>query len=198
MIVQPGFFYKDRWVAQHPNTTEVFAELISLVKPARILEIGTYNGGLTLILQDLLLRYNLFNTIIRTYDINSVTTLNNIEIYTKNLFNNNYTNFLNIECFKEVHSFIDSPGTSLILCDGGCKNCEYKLLCPLLKKNDLILAHDYAPNEAYFNIYMYNKIWNWLEIQDTDIQDYYKDYFLSKFMYEKFLSIGWLCTLREK
>ena len=45
---------------------------------------------------------------------------------------------------------------------------------------------------------MKDKIWNWLEIQDIDIQKCYKDYFLSKFMYDEFLSIGWLCTIKKE
>ena len=202
-MVDPGWFYKDRWVAQHHNVKKKFTQLISSIKPARILEIGTYNGGLTLILQDILFECNLINTTIRTYDINAVTNLNNIEVCTKNLFNDDYSNFLNVQSFEEVNNFINSPGHSLILCDGGSKISEYKLLCPIsihhgIKINDIIMAHDYAPNEIYFNLYMKDKIWNWLEIQDIDIQKCYKDYFLSKFMYDEFLSIGWLCTIKKE
>jgi len=32
------------------------------------------------------------------------------------------------------------------------------------------MAHDYAPNNDYFNKYVKNKVWDWLEIQDADIE----------------------------
>ncbi|MFM7796490.1 MAG: hypothetical protein ACKO7N_06985, partial [Candidatus Nitrosotenuis sp.] len=176
-MIEGGFAYGYLFMSQHRDAPKVFTQLLDVVRPYRILEIGTFHGGLTLMLRDLLNNIGLSGSTIRTYDINDQEFLRPlvadqlVDIRTKNLFHETYTDFLSDQTKKEVEEFIQSDGTTMVLCDGGCKKCEYNLLAPLLKPQDIIMAHDYSPNQEYFKKNMENKIWNWCEIEDKDIEE---------------------------
>jgi hypothetical protein len=192
--------YRGLATEQNPNIIYPFNKLIANIKPSIIIEIGTFYGGLTLILQSLLHNNTLYDSKIFTYDVNKPTYLleyinsyNNIISHTKNLFTNNYDNFSNENNKEEITSLIGSDGTTLVLCDGGCKKCEFNILSPYLKSDDIIMAHDYCPNKDYFENNMKGKQWNWCEIEDNDIVTNN----LIKFMYEDFLSVGWLCMKKS-
>ena len=89
------FIYENLIISQAPNVGNIFNELIKNYRPNRILEIGTADGGLTLMLRDILDNNNLESNIIRTYDLNEQKNLKlknrNIEIITKNVFNYPYS-----------------------------------------------------------------------------------------------------------
>ncbi len=44
---------------------------------------------------------------------------------------------------------MNAAGRTLVLCDGGDKPQELNLYLPHLKPDDLIIAHDYGPNEEW-------------------------------------------------
>jgi hypothetical protein len=196
-MVNGGFAYGYLFMSQHHDSPKIFKELLYKVKPARILEIGTFHGGLTLLLRDILDGLSLYYRPIRTYDINSQDFLKplvkdrNVEVITDNLFNENYTNFRNQEKKEELATFIQKSGTTMVLCDGGCKTCEFNLISPLLKTNDIIMAHDYAPNDDYFQLHLKDKIWNWHEISQKDIVESIDKYKLVPFLDELMQSIAW-------
>jgi len=202
-MVSGGFAYGHLFISQHPDAQKIFTDLFDVVRPSRILEIGTFHGGLTLMLRDCLDNMGLSGSVIRTYDILEQEFLKPlvkgrlVEVYTKNLFNDSYTGFINEEAENEVKSFIQQDGVTVVLCDGGCKKCEYGLLAPLLKNQDIIMAHDYCPNKDYFNEYMKDKIWDWCEIEDKDIDIISKDYNLVSFHQDKLLSIAWNCRIKN-
>lgn len=202
-MVEGGFAYGYLFMSQHKDTPLVFEQFLSLVRPERILEIGTFHGGLTLLLRDILDKINLENSTIRTYDINEQNFLKplaknrNIDIYTKNLFNETYTNFSNLSCEKEILEFVNDIGTTIVLCDGGCKKCEFNLVSGMLKKNDIIMAHDYAPNIEYFQKYLENKIWNWLEITDADIAKCADLYSLYPYCQDLMQQVAWCSRIRR-
>lgn len=182
---------------QHHNAYEVFYRFLKLVKPSRILEIGTALGGFTAFLgmckKDLEL-----NTSILSYDIHEQHWYKDllkydINIKVKNIFNNQYSSLID----SSVIEYIQGPGSTIVLCDGGCKKCEFNILAPYLKLNDIIMAHDYAPNPEYFQQHIKNKIWNWHEIQDSDIQEACKIYHLKPLMRDEFLSVAWACFIKE-
>ena len=60
------------------------------------------------------------------------------------------------------------------------------------------MAHDYAPNAEYFEERMKDKIWNWMEIQDTDIQQSIDKYNIKNYMQEDFRSVACYCGKVEK
>lgn len=197
--------YNGLGTEQNPNIIYPFNSLISLVKPSRVLEIGTFAGGLTLIIRTILNNNNLLDSIVVTYDINEPTYLipqlvnfPNTFSYVENIFSNCYSQFNNETISQKIISFIQQEGVTLVLCDGGCKKCEFNILSSYLKNNDIIMAHDYAPNKEYFDQHMYQKQWNWHEIQDSDIEYSIQNNHLKPFMYEEFLSVAWLCMIKQE
>ena len=202
-MINGGYAYKNLFVAQNPNAERVFYDLFSVVKPERVLEIGSMHGGLTLMISDILNSLDLRNTTIRTYDIHEQKFLKplvgdrNIEIRTKNLFTKNYSDFKDMDSKNEVLNFVSDKGTTVVLCDGGCKKCEFNIIAPLLKVNDIIMAHDYAPNKDYFDNYIKNKIWNWIEIQDSDIIDATAINNLQPYLQDMTQQAAWLCRIKR-
>lgn len=201
-MVNGGFAYGYLHIAQNPNVENVFKEILGHLRPTKVLEIGTMHGGLTLMVRDLLDSIDCKDSIIRTYDIYEQEFLkplvdNRVEVIRANIFEENYSNFKNSMSKREISDFIKSGKPTLVLCDGGCKKCEYRILSRLLKSGDVIMAHDYAPNLEYFNNHVKDKIWNWLEIQDSDIEESVKLCSLSPYFQELAQQAAWVCKIKE-
>jgi hypothetical protein len=202
-MVAGGYAYGYLFMSQNPFAQQVFTALLKEIRPARILEIGTFHGGLTLMLRDILDSLNLNNSIIKTYDINDQEFLKplvknkKIEVLTVNLFNDTYSDFINNNSKQSLLDFIQQSGTTLVLCDGGCKKCEFNLISPLLKKHDIIMAHDYAPNKEYFDTHIKNIIWDWLEIEDKDIQDVVINNNLQPYYQDTTQKAAWCCKIKN-
>lgn len=203
-MVEGGFAYGYLFISQHRDSPKIFREFLELARPSRILEIGTFHGGLTLLLRDILDEIGLANSIIRTYDINEQEFLKplvvdrKVEVYTKNLFNDSYDDWHSEISKQEINDYINKEGTTIVLCDGGCKKCEFNLLTPLLKTNDIIMAHDYAPDSEYFEKHMKDKIWDWYEIQDSDIIETVQMYNLKNFNQTLMQNIAWISRQKNK
>lgn len=205
MSVSGHFVYKNLAISQHPGIQETFTKMFLSVKPSRILEMGTSQGGLTLMIRDILDENNLKNTDLITYDIYDPVYLkyiineNNKLISTKieTVFCQYYKSFKDEETKLLLQNYIRQDGVTIVLCDGGNKSSEFNLFSELIKNNDVIMAHDYAPNTEYFEQYMKNKIWNWHEIQDSDIIESCQKYGLVPYMREEFLSVAWACFKKE-
>jgi len=201
MEVKGHYTYKNLTISQHTSTRESFEKLINKIKPNQVLEIGTAFGGLTLLIRDLLDSNGLDKTILITYDVNDPVYLrenvkkgSNIEIRVKNLFNHQYNELIYKE---EISEIIQTNGVTLVLCDGGSKKNEFRLLSDYLKPGDVIMAHDYAPNETYFQEHINNKIWNWLEIQDSDINESCDRNNLVPYMENDFRQVVWVCKIKQ-
>ena len=80
-----------------------------------------------------------------------------------------------------------------MLCDGGDKRREFKTFHKYLKKNDIIMAHDYAPNSEVFKDEYLNKIWNWHEFQD-DFAEYEN---LEPYLQEIFKNYAWCIRIKK-
>lgn len=199
-MVKGHFIYDGLIISQHENVGLVFDELIRKIKPKQILEIGTADGGLTLLLRDILNNNGLYDSLIRTYDIIEQVNLknktsNNIEIITKNPFNYPYSD---LEHPDEIREFIQKEGVTLVLCDGGYKINEFKLISKFLKVGDIIMAHDYIHDEKLFKEEIENKIWNWQEIQYSDIEKTCLINNLESYMLEEFQRVVWVCKMKMK
>ena len=201
MKITGYFVYGDLTIMQHTSVKEKFIKLITSIKPAKILEIGTSSGGLTLMLRDILDTNGLESTRLISYDINDPVYLRrhvdngrNIELKVENVFNHQYDK---LENGNEIIDIITSDGTTLVLCDGGSKKNEFRILSDYLKIGDVIMAHDYAPNQTYFQEHINNKIWNWMEIQDSDIDDSCQRNNLTPFMEQDFRDIVWACKIKQ-
>lgn len=187
--------YNNTLCMQHDDAFRAFEKLLLKILPTRIIEIGTSHGGLTLFLRDLLNKINLSNSLIRTFDVNkfpshSLLLKSNVEIIYENIFNKDYSDLEKPELLLD---FLDPIGNNLILCDGGNKAREFNLIAPLLHINDIIMAHDYAPDMKYFKENIMNKEWAWIEITDSDIQDCCINNNLNDYMQTDFLKVVWLC-----
>ena len=201
MKITGYFVYGDLTIMQHTSVKEKFIKLITSIKPTKILEIGTSSGGLTLMLRDILDTNGLESTRLVSYDINDPVYLRrhvdngrNIELKVENVFNHQYDKLENGE---EIIDIITSDGTTLVLCDGGSKKNEFRILSDYLKIGDVIMAHDYAPNQTYFQEHINNKIWNWMEIQDSDIDYSCQRNNLTPFMEQDFRDIVWACKIKQ-
>ena len=198
--IEKGMFsYKGVMVMQHPHVANAFRQLFEKTLPSQIIEIGTASGGLTLILKDLLDELNLKDCILRTYDVHDNNYIklfrandSSIEMITKNIFNNSYSEILDDEK-NDIHNFIQRSGTTIVLCDGGCKINEFNILSDLLKEGDVIMAHDYAPSLQIFTEKHKNKIWNWCEIYDEKIEESCLRNNLKAFLENEFTNVAWAC-----
>jgi len=180
---------------QHHNVYSTFYKLIDDTKPKRIVEIGTALGGFTMFLKKVVDSFNL-DTKILTFDISARPWYDDmkkmgIDVRVEDIFND-YQDIPN-----EIKNFIKQDGLTIILCDGGDKIREFKLLSHFLKKGDIIMAHDYAPNQEYFDNYINGKIWNWLEIQDKDINESCMKHNLTPFMEYELRDVVWVGKIKE-
>jgi hypothetical protein len=198
-----GYFtYKNTKISQHSSIDVPIKKLLNNLKPSQIVEIGTAQGGFTLLVRDLLNDSGLKGTPIKTYDIH---TENNIKLYyndpsqidvvTKNIFNDNYSGLKAGE--EEIINFIQQQGVTIVFCDGALKKKEFNILSKYIKPGDIIMAHDYAPNQEYFNENVYGKIWNWFEIQDADIEEACISNKLLPYMQQEFRDVVWVCKIKS-
>lgn len=200
-MVDGGHAYKCLFMAQNYNVEEFFKTLFDEIRPKTVVEIGTFHGGLTLLMRDILDELLLISTNIITYDINDQKFLRplvmnrNVTVRTHNLFSDDYTSFRNKDTEQEINSLLYTD-RCVVLCDGGCKKCEFNLISPLLKQNDVIMAHDYAPNEYVFNKDIKDKIWDWMEIEDSDVNDSCTKFNLIPFKQELAQQSAWLCRIK--
>jgi len=194
--------YKGISMEQNPNVIFAFDKLFDEIKPDLVLEIGTFHGGLTLMLRDILDHNGLEKTRLITYDVNSPnfliqkTTKDQIEIRVKNLFSHNYSDWNSSEDKLEILNLITSHNRVIILCDGGSKKNEFRMISDLIKQGDIIMGHDYSPNQEYFDQYMNGKKWNWMEIQDSDIEESVSKNNLKPYMNQNFLDVAWVCKIK--
>jgi hypothetical protein len=187
-------------IQQHIDVAVPFTKLFNSTQIVRVLELGTANGGFTLLVRDLLNSCNLEQVEFKSYDIHPhnyleahIQTGSNINFICKNNFNHTYDNLSEDE---ELTSYIQQPGITLVLCDGGCKKVELNILSKYLKVGDIIMAHDYAPSLEYFNRHNLDKIWNWCEIQDSDIEEVCKTNNLQPYYAEDFVKVAWVSKIK--
>jgi cephalosporin hydroxylase len=197
--------YKHATILQHGDIQNKLKDLFSQKIPSQILEIGTAAGGLSLMIRDTLDEAGLTNSQFRTYDVfdsnrpelkSIIEAGAKVDLRIKNVFNHAYSD-LQDDCIEEIQSFIQQEGTTIVMCDGGSKKNEFNILARFLKSGDIIMAHDYSPTLEYFEEHINNKIWNWLEIQDSDIQESVSKYNLEPFMQEDFQQVVWVCKIKK-
>ena len=188
--------FRGHTAQQNHGAFKVFYDFIKDVKPKRILEIGTSLGGFTTFLKIVCDDLNL-DTNIRSYDINKHSWYDDIiklgvDIRVENIFTEGFSDFN-----EEVKEYIRQDGVTIVLCDGGWKIGEFNVISKYIKNNDFILAHDYAENKEVFETKILNKIWNWHEIQKSDIQNSIDSNNLIEFLPEIFSNVAWGCFTKQ-
>lgn len=189
--------YSNHACQQNQLCFDAFYELLSNVRPARILEIGTAHGGLTTFLNDVCNHLEL-NTDIRSYDIHELHWYDTIRSYgidlrVENIFNPGYEGLRD----DTIVDFISGDGVTLVLCDGANKVKEFRLLSQYLKVSDIIMAHDYAVDSNFFKETIDHRFWNWHEISESDIKDSVERYNLHSFMQDRFTNAVWVCKIKK-
>lgn len=198
----PTMTYDNLSIEQHYNVVVAFTKLIDEVKPDLIVEIGTYKGGLTKMLYDIISESSTPNCKLISYDVlhpdelvNKISNENlNIDFRYKNLFKDDYSDLLEN---SELIELITSHNKVIVLCDGGSKISEFNSVSKYLKPNDVIMAHDYSINNQIYQEKIHNKIWYWLEIQYHDIERSCNEYNLESYMEDIFNNVAWACKIKK-
>lgn len=182
---------------QNYNALQIFYDFLAEYKPSRILEVGTGLGGFSMFMNMCVKDLNI-HTDILSYDIVERNWFQEyrqyVNIQVKNIFDHSYSNLVD----SEVSDYIRQDGLTLLLCDGGCKRCEFNILASHIKSNDIIMTHDYAPNSEYFNSNMRGIIWNWHEIQDAEISNaMIENNIVRHSWYDRFLGVAWGCFVKS-
>ena len=184
------------WGAQQNHKAfEVFFYFLKEVRPKRILEIGTSIGGFTSFLNYVIKELNIDCEIL-SLDINEFTWYeemrqSGIDIRIENVFSPNYDSVS-----QYVIDYIQSDGTTVVLCDGGNKKLEFNILSNYVKENDFILGHDYSFDKEYFENSVNGKIWNWFELSEQDILEPCKRNNLIDYRRDLFQSVVWVCKMK--
>lgn len=181
------FFYKGVRAEQNPHIFEFLNELSLLTDAKKIFELGFRNGGFTSILND-----HKISKWARIYAYD-------IEKPKKELDLHKVTWYYG-DIFKQIDrigsAIADPLGQSIVFCDGGDKNLEFQLLAPYLKKGDIILTHDYAPNKIEFENDYLNKRWDWFESWDGEQTKTILEQGLVPFCNELANNAVWSCRIK--
>ena len=144
---------------QHPDAFPFFAKFMRENPLDRIIEIGTAAGGLAW-----WLHHNV-KLPITTYDITERPLHAKLREVGVNVV---HGDVFDPQHYEAVVKSLQAPGRVLLLCDGGDKIREFNEFAPFLKRDDVIMAHDYsADNNSYLNRTA-NK-WRWWEIRWANV-----------------------------
>jgi cephalosporin hydroxylase len=181
---------------QSHHAYQLFYNFLNDVKPSRILEIGTALGGFTEFLKIISDELNL-DTKILSYDISERPWYNQIiekgiDVRVENIFSDDWSSVK-----QEVVDFIQKDGVTIVLCDGGWKIGEFKVLSKKIKSGDYILAHDYSVNKEVYETEIKDKIWNWCEITEEDINESVIENNLESYKPNEFSNAVWVCKIKK-
>lgn len=154
------FYHGGHYIMQSEAIIPIFTKFFAENKFDTIIEIGTANGGFSLMLEEFTKDYG---TKIFSYDINEIP-----EHIQSDQFKSSTVDFRVRSAHEdgeaEIAKLIRNGGKVAVFCDGGDKVKEINLYCKHLKKGDFIFAHDYAVDTPYYLKYVKGKLWDWLEI----------------------------------
>ena len=87
-----------------------------------------------------------------------------------------------------------SKKNTIIFCDGGDKIAEFNKFSKLLKRNDLIFAHDFAIDLKSFET---NNVWDYFECNEGAIKQSIDTNNLKPLMQDIFLNVAWGSYIKE-
>jgi hypothetical protein len=178
-----SFTFEGVHLGQTPGIEDYFKKII--LDFDRIIEIGTYAGGLAL----LIYRNKLDSTELISYDINpnfnTVDKSINIDFRIGNVFEENIKNEI-INLIQEENIRV------LLLCDGGDKNNEFNLFSKYLKINDVIMIHDYKESDIEYSNICIESGWQYpAESSYEAIENSIINFNLNGFNYNEVKSLIW-------
>lgn len=183
--------YKRKYRAQQQsNAWEVFEKFLVEEPFDLIIEVGTALGGFTEFLYDLKAKHDLKYRLI-SFDIDD-------PYRTHSKLINKGIDIKHVDVFEyDIQNLIKTHSRVLLLCDGGDKPREFNTFSAFLKVGDIIMAHDYVPNFTIFGQEFFNKKWNWLEIEDKDIEECSIINSLTPYNFEAFADVSWVCKIKK-
>jgi predicted O-methyltransferase YrrM len=163
-------------------------------RKVNIIEIGTFKGGLTVIIDTYAKLFDLDYTL-TTFDIKDRL----IQEETKAIFRECGIDFvlentLSKTGHEKIKSIIEDDAICLIFCDGGNKTKEISDFSKLMKKKDIILGHDYGYNSVSFS----KKEWTAFELSFNGIRDAFHNNGLTFLLKSEMEESVWFCAEREK
>lgn len=160
--------------------------------PSKIIELGTAWGGFAAWLRDF------FCCEVYTFDNVEWGDIN-LKKLRKSVFEELNINYQIIDVIHEKDRFKISSlfdNRTLLLCDAGQKNTEFDIYGKLMPKGSIIMAHDYAPDRAYFTKNIEGKIWNHLEFEGDKFKNYCKQYNLYPYLQNEFEKSVWFSRMK--
>ncbi len=179
---QPYLIVDGVVAAQTPKVQEVFRDVLPQFD--LIIELGTYKGAFSLWLSQNMRPTTKFVTFERNRNV--------VEIRHRTEIDQRIGNCFSEDVKSQVKELIDSCGKSLILCDGGKKEREFREYAPLLKKGDVIMMHDYSHDPDDYEALC--KVHNWPHFAESHFQNIENDARvngLEPFMYDEFKTVFW-------
>lgn len=177
-------------MSQHPQAVVKLNQLLKSTSPARIIEIGTGNGGLTTLFA---LYCKMTGTSLHTYDKtegkhNSLLRLLGCNVSFKDALEDP-------KAVEEIKELVSAPGRTIIFCDAG-KALEFNLYAPSMKVGDLILMHDFAPTPEEFETEIKAKgVWGSLEAWYERVAETCEKCHIEHTTY--FNDVVWSCGIRR-
>ncbi len=197
---QSRCLYKDIKTQQNPNTFQVFENFFTTENFDYVIEIGTSYGGLSLFLHDQSLIHK-FKFISYDWSGFKKGSWDNRRNALREMFNNEIPfDFRDKNVFEHANEIIEilKNNKCLLLCDGGDKAKEFNIFGEHLTLGSYIMAHDYAIDSDVFDNEIRNKVWNWFEIQDSDIQETMdKNNIVKSNYFEQFKLVAWIQCIKK-
>jgi hypothetical protein len=174
-------------MCQNRLAVPTWSYAIELERPARILEVGSYSGGLAIALG---LHCHMIGSRMISYDRNAqdeqllpLAGVLGVDFRVGDIW----------ALEAEVASLIAEPGKVFVLCDGGDKPRELMTFGKYLKSGDVIAAHDYNMYSGHESPPdQLDQPWPWEETKIEDGMRAADAHGLVPYMQEHFDLAGWL------
>ena len=182
----------DLFAAQSIHIETAFSKLFDYIssknRKVQLVEIGTFKGGLTVIIDTFAKSRNLDYTF-TTYDI----TDRLIEEKTFKIFEKASIKFLKEDPMVKDDLF-DKDALSVFFCDGGNKSNEVNKMMSICKPGDIIMGHDYGYDSNSFQ----KKEWTAFELSFNQLKSAYDKNNLKFIFKEEMEEAVWFCAEKQK
>jgi hypothetical protein len=173
-------------LAQNKWVDDALKLLKTYINPSyALIEIGTSHGGFTLLLNQIFPEYQIY-----TFDLAIPSGI---------LVMSQYPNihFFQQDSF-ETNMIVQLIGIGpvVIFCDGGHKANEFNFYAPALKKEDVILGHDYAFSPYEYENVIHNKLWLTDELYFDQIRHNVENKTVYPWLEPEFKKAVWGCFRR--
>ena len=168
--------------AQSKHVTKAFSMILKDFE--QIIEIGTFTGAFTYWLY----QNKLESCQITSYDINP----DYLEVESFGDTRLEICDCFEPESILQIKSILKEPKRTLLLCDGGDKETEFKIFARFLKSGDVIMLHDYCETEEEYE--KIKKELNWTTDSEShykNLERYLPELNLKPFLYDAFKQVLW-------